>query len=1658
MNTNQTQAQAHTGTGTGTGAGADAGRSGASEAALLLKAGAVLPTGTTGAGPDAVDLTARSYRHPVLGDDRVVVRLAAAELGAGEDLAAGFLGLVPDEAEPPVVGLGQRQALGFPEWVLVHHPEDGHHALAVVPELDRIARQAKTKPKAALDACHELAGRLAAAVPHFLPVFHEQAARIFLAVENTTYAAQLFGRARTSEAQHGLSIDEDRLDAVFLEFALAGALPVKVLTGYGKELSLRVAPAEAHTRFRRLCVRRTAGGLPPSAQAAVELRRLARAAGLTGTEPEQDYLAELLPLPATLRAATGWWKAHRGALTALARRVPAARGTLLELTPPSGDGGELTALWLDILEESGATAGLATEELPADQRCSDGAAGWLERFHASRHSGWGVRPTPPALLTLVERCAEQLRTELDRPGREAGLKVGVEDADLLDLLLTLRIPVADPEPATGSRRHHRYDQLNLRDWAEADQRRDLLALAADRRFHPALRRALNALGDGPGAEIVRRAAAAPGVRPLVAEWMREVARSSNAVGLPGVPDAIHRLTWLPSEALELAPREVAAAAATDLGETLARTLRGGLFEELAWPAWESALADLAPTRDRQDLTVTEAWPYLIVAGPSRVHVIDADTTLLTHDLRVPTGNAYRYGFHYVDGDLLVFWSSWNTQGTQGYWASAPGTVFTVDTDRNHWSLRSDHLSLPLPDGGRTTGGGVLHRGDTRLPDERPLLSDGTSYWVWQRRDQQHEGGWREYDPTGDAFGRYSLPGFLAAASTAHPEDTTAAGHTSWLRPAPTVEGSVLGAPADGLLGWHAVRLPGNGWTGSDPAGRTVTLPEGREAPLAALTFPGDDRPRGLSQRWRELSLSDPDGVVTTRSGGDHRSVSFATGSVDLPPLSHWYALRPRDPQGSAALRTADRETAGALLKAAAAAERATDLPGLVRAALPALTTPQLVGGVVEALQFALTQQKALDRVAARLHPGAAAAEETVQGPTDRLLDEALRGLTDSGYYRWGAETDAAHRTLRELAAARAHTEAAGVPGRLHFDVPALPSSALPWTPLLDQPAAVAYRAVAIGTTDEQRTALVSLLGAIDALGLASAETAAGSWRRVLLHLEQQHLHTPDGAGHNLHLRRILPLGGGAVLATTEHSASVPDGHEFGALLHDPTGRFTVPEPYTLRGAAPLGDPERGADWLAAFLAEAADRGPAPFVPEAAEEFARLTGVSAALSRLVLAGLPHVDSYEHNFLPTALRTALGLKAALAAQARDELKGLDTAVRRAVVAALLPADPAQLWTQGPDAAAAAEVWNRHVGRRTPVPDWLLAEATRAVRGGWSAHRALPAVLDPAASPALSVDVEWTVRGDHVEPAEPATEPFTESVLTGAVAMTAWLAHRLPAGDPVRAALPPALTAVRQRLAAPGLLLSIGHFTSLSDFRKTAGTPTETDEHHERYGAVVMATYDGQPRPAVRTCLLDSTGSDPYLRVLRADDQQPAAAETALRLAHDPRFAALLADPGAPAAGAVGPDGTWWPQDPSRSVPELVAEAADTYGLGADAAALYLALLALPDPTDRNTARWTGWKPARLKAARAELAATDLVVTASRTRAGRTLFLPGGWAEMAAPALPVERWKLALYGPALHGLLLPGEPAADLYRRAWQRVREGDVPRFEELKVKRTRARRR
>ncbi|MFE0525894.1 DNA-binding protein [Streptomyces sp. NPDC058954] len=1626
----------------------------------LLTAGAVLPPDAEEAGERAVPLTARAYRHPGL-EDRVVVRLVAGELGAAEDLAAGFLGLEP-AAEPAVVGLGLRQSLGFPEWVLVHHPEDGHHALGVVPDLERAARQAKSRPKAALDAYLELGQRLAASVPHFLPTFYEQAGRVFLAEENATYAAQLFTRARKAEAEHGLTVQEERLDAVFLEFALAGALPVKVLSAYGRELAARVSAEEALERFTRLCLRRTAGGLAPSAQMANDLRKLARGAGKDADRAEQDYLAELLGLPATLRAAAGWWKGHRTALVALAEREPRVRGTLLDMLPAGADE-DMPAMWLQVLEASGATTGLWDDSLPAEQRPSNGTAGWLERFltFRERARSWRSSTRMPELYPLVERAAGRLRTELAASGR--GLRV-THDIDLIDLLLSLDVPVAAPGKG---------EELPLTAWAIGEGQRDLTHLSADTRFLNAFLRGADSFHHGDQAlRAIRLLATSPGGRPWLAEWVRTVVRRFSAVGLPGLPNALHRLGWLPAEALALAEDDVRAAVGTDLAPVLARTLRAGIFDELGWPAWEEATAELVAKDRVQDIVVADAWPHLVVAGKAQARVIGADGTLLTHDLRLPANDVSGDpGFHHVDGELLVYWNS-RRDGLRGYWhsradriESLKGAHSTRGTEMD-WYRGDFPITLPLANGGRTTGRGVVHAGDTTLPDERPLLFDGSSYWVWHADSEDREAhGWYEYDPATNERGRMSKPAFLADALREAPTGSSYVGGR--LRPAPTTDATPACAPAEGLVGLRVVELPDGSRRAEDLAGHSVTLPAAAGVPNALVVFPGAERATAVVRNNWQLELVDSDGVHTAWAKTDRTPGDFGEGTLLLPPVQFWECLTARDPQGSKALRTIDRDTAAALL-AAASGERGDDgeaLTDAVRTLLP-VSHDALVKGIAGVARYAAAQQAVLDAAATRLTRALEGGleDEGPAGPADTMLQAAMNGLGSLRGYWWNRddEADTVFRALRVLARATGLADTS-LPDladvRLHLDGHPLPSGQPDLETLLERATALAYRAAFATTEEEHREVLRTLLAEFDRLGLTPDDSTA--WRKVHLHLEAAPLRTAAGGWRDGAWTGVLPLADGAFIAVTGRRSLDDDGACLTGYFHDPAGRFETPPPYKALGSRPLGEnPAPGR--IRTFLAELAERGPAPWFPEAAEEFARLTGVTETMARLVVAGLPGIDVYERSFLSTEARNLIGVKVAPAAVAKDELRGVDGAVRAAVVGALLPAEPARLWTEGPDVAAAAAVWNAKVGRRVAVPEELLGDAIRAFRHtSWPIRQALPALVDPASSPRLSRDLTWAVNGDRVRPVGDDTDGFTADTLVGAVGLTAWLAHRLPAGDPVRAALPPALTAVRERLAHPGLMLDLGRYISLPDFRKTAGAPTETGQGFERYGAVVLATHDDQPAPAIRVDLLDEAGQDPYLPAVRVDNQRPYAAEVALRLVRDQGFAALLADPGEPIAGERGKDATWWPQDPSRSVPDLVTEVAKEHGLSEDAATLYLMLLAMPDPTDRMTARWTGWKPARLKAARAELAATDLVVEASRTRAGRSLFLPGGWAEQSAPRVPLERWKLPLFGEVSDehvpfGVIVPFEPAADLYRRAWQRVQDGDAPRFEELKVRRGRRR--
>ncbi|MGW3956122.1 hypothetical protein ACWEKM_35640 [Streptomyces sp. NPDC004752] len=1701
--------------------------------AALLEAGAVLPPGSTGR-EDADVLTVRVYGHPALGERRVV-RLVPGTLGEAEDLALEFLGLVR-EPETPEVGQVRRETLGFPAWALVNDPANGHHALALVKDVERLAHQAKSRPGAAKEGFEALADRLGRTVPHFLPTFHEQAARVFLQQENTTYAAAFFGKAREAERVHALAVDEERQRAVFLEFAFAGALTVKALKEHVKDLSRRLEPATAWAQFRQLTVERCAAGMPPYASLPQDARGLIAAAGLPRVAEECALVADLIASPAAVRAPAGFWTAYRGTLPVLAEQRPAVRARLLEIMPAGlGRSVEDDEFWLSLLTQSGADRLLTGEDATADgtnsAHTADGtgtaatahgtdstdtadttrgtdsadaadtthgtdaadtadevdAADWLSRWAAFRKHGGTVSRRSPATLALVRRMASRLRAT----GRPVDLFTGRwhagADLDLLDLCVAEGIPLTVPGPEVAV-------HLALDGWFsdDAPDRRDLVAVAGDPRLRRLLHQAVGALGNGRTAdEVLRRVAAHPVLGEVLREWLDEAAeRYTRAVGLPAADAALDRMRPFRTVAAEVGSAAVARVAGHEVAPLLGRTLRAGVLDELGWPALEDALRLLdTETRKGEDnaLTVHEAWPALVLTRRHKAVVVGPEGILLEHDLRLPEelDRWQRPRFRYVDGELLVMWRKGSKQSA--YWSARPAEVFTLGGEQiSAWWSGHDigSPSIPLPGGGRATGGRTLHAGDTVLPPSRPILGDGTSHWRQGR--QGRETVWLEYDPATGAHGRASLPALLRAGIR---EDAALRpGSCEVLPLQPGLEHSPFGTDGTVLGRW--VRTEGQGsearTTAGTPDGRTVDLradPERRTArvPLGALRLPGGAEPVAVQSQLRiglypadDTSLGGELGwVVQHEQGGE-----FAAGTPFVPPIAFWHALRPRDEQGSAVLRALTDGLAAELLDRAATAlagrQEALDragnqaakaavptadevVLGAVAPALPQLTAPRLLTGVAglvgKALRLAesaavfATPPQERSREPRNRTEGMFADYRPRHGE-DRTLHDATSGLAQLNGW-WGREQWSVLRQIRAVNHVLSGRPADGkpLPGQerlatladgWHSEEYTVPGGGMVWPSVLAALRPLAYRAASPALPDAEREALLLLLEAITEGPLAAPD---GVLREIVLsepHDKQQR------AGQVLRrgARTVVVLGCQGV-------DSEQDSVDWLALDHDPSAVFGAVAHFTLdketRHASGI-----PAERLAAVTTLIRDKGAAPWRSDAPAALTAATRESLGplQAAVLLAGRPQRPSAE------AL-AAIGLKPRQKDLADGMLGALGQPDAAALVGALLPTDPADLWTVGPDTQAAARVWAERLGSLVRLPEEMAGDLSGVPVD------AVENMLNPGRTPWLSrTTVQRADEDGNLTADDPSAIPGRYD-LTRAVDALAALAYGLPYGHPLRAALPDGLAALRRRVADPELLLDLdvqwtekGRSTSV-ELRKAYGLPKSggaDEQGFTRVGDALMLLpwYQSTETVLVRPAAFTGPDDAVFGLVEGLVGRGGGGGLRALR--------AVLGEElgGALAVGATGPAG--YAQDPAVSVPALVAEVAAVHGLSEDAAALYLQLLALPDPTDRNRARWTGWRPARMKQARAELAATDLVVEAKRPRAGRTLFLPCGWYDLKSPALPVETWKEGLYPIPDHVRAVPLLPVPELFARAWDRVRAGDAPAYEELTTRAARRGRR
>ncbi|MGC0422259.1 hypothetical protein [Embleya sp. AB8] len=1614
---------------------------------VLLDAGAILLPGTLG-GDDIDTLTVRTYRHPAF-EDRPIVQLVPATLGEAEDLALGFLGLTR-EADAPEVGQVRREALGFPAWALVNDAANGHHALALVRDIERLDRQAKTKPGAAKDGFEELASRLGRAVPHFLPTFYEQAARIFLKHDNKSYASALFGKAREAERVHNLPIEEERLRAVFLEFAFAGALTAKALKEHAKSLAARLGPAEAWVQFRQLAVERCTAGMPPYAGLAEDARALIRAAGGDHTAEERALLRELLATPAIGRAPLSFWKVNRKPLAELAAAEPQTRTRLLEILPTPGGttpDAELDEFWLDVLAETGVEDLLVAGDLPAGARAS-----WVTRWAGHRQRSWRYTARHARTANLIARMAGALRTEAVPVTLFSGNGWrSVVDVDLLDLALVEAIPLTEPDPK-GS--------VDLGEWwdDQAEGRRDLAALAADDRYATLLR---NAIGGLKGRHQ-QDAAAHPVLRGVLAGWLTEQgAKVTSAAGLPTAKRELAVLDEFRTVVEDVTPDLVARVRAFDPIPLLLDTLHAGVYDELGWPALDEAAELLGR---KTEIRVDESWPALVLSTDKRAIVVGPEGILLDHEPRLPDGRVswQRTQYRYVDGQLLVAWYN-KDYDWEGYWSPRPAETFLLNDHPNSGSTHNSLLALPLPGGGVTTGGRPLHAGDTKLPPRRGVLTDGITHWSldYDRAERK----WTEYDPATGAHGRASLPAPFAAAVA--DGGSLVPDRCELLPLLPGLEHTPLGT--DGTLLGHWVRVDGDTITAGSVAGHTVTAPvrsrrhwdqTPQEVPIGTLRLPGGAAPTVVVEH-QGVSLWSGDvllGQCTDHKGG----TGLAEGTRVVPPTAFWHALRPRDEAGSLALRTLTHERVAALVAEVHAdheralaeytiAKKSPNKPArpdsvrteVVGRLLPEVGHPRLrrcVAGLARDTARLAERLRGFGKVSKKDQQARAVPTGPAHG-RDGELRTALAGLGGIGSHSYyghsGATTWTTLDHITAVTGALARTDG---PAEWTVESGRLTEPHVGWHDLLDQRAALLARALSPFTPADQRTGLLLVL---DALAVGPLAAPAGTLRSVTL-CEP----TVKKGKDNRRKGRIIRRGERTVIVLDSQYTYGNNKDHWLALDHDPSGQFAAIDGFTTHEEHRYTEP-MSAERIAAVLRGIREHGPVTWRPEAVPTLIEGTGVGRGEASLLLAGLPAGD------LDKDQRALLGLKAAEASNAREQLDRLAGPARARVLDALVPARPEDvhtLWTTGHDIAAGCRAWEAAFGRVLRLPEEVAADA-RGMSSGVFEN-----VLTPETRKWITGTSTHTLDKDGRFVASDNDAVPSGHVLNLTVDALAWLAYRLPYGDPLRAHLPHVLGLLRSRLADPGLVFDLDvesaeRGTTAARLREAAGLPE-----------VGGADPDGLVRIEDRFWLYPWYGESEFTLVrpagfTAADDPwfdrlialRGAADSTnfrAFRRILDPAFEALLR--------ADGPPGCQ--QDPAYTVPELVAEVAKTHGIGEDAAVLYLQLLALPDPTDRQVARWTGWKPARLKQARTELLATDLVVEAKRARAGRTLFLPGGWNALKNPALPLETWKDGLYEQPRNTVIVPDCPVPELFHRAWRRVQDGDAPGFEQLVTRTTRKGRR
>lgn len=1681
-----------------------------STAPVQLNAGGLLLSKTKVDADATEQVVARTYRHPALGQ-RPVIRLASDRLGEAEDLAMEFLGFEAPAVSAPIA-VQQRRSLGFAAWALINDPGNARYALDLVKRMKAAARQARSKPGHAWDAYTAMAQDLGRSARHFLPPFWEEAGRAFKDLGNPTYAGRALTKSLEAERVHALPADRARRRDVILEFVLSGCLAGNALSDYGNDLQSHYSPQDAFTIFNDLCTRRTRGGMSPWATMPKDFTKLAKAAGLDADAELEKWLEEVIDSPAMGRSPHQFWKNCSARCKRIVGRSPAFAVALLRHTRPEPRyyGESKLGPWFDLLEEWGVFEYLWEDEHQGAPPLGEPIGEWFGRVVRDEV------PAPTRTLQMLEKLAPRLRKE----GTPLPLSIAQRyrstdiDIDVLEACLSLGIKVTDP-PTEAS--------VTFSGWlSEAVdhpfRNQDIVESAKDERFQPAIFRAMEEALACRGGALERgyrqssleqrafplAAGDRPGIKGLWHEHAASLITLLEESGLASFEMAHARLeSTLWPDTLRLFPDIAERLRSVDPVAMLQRTLRAGVFDEYGLPGFEEVVdgRGIKAQRDYSASNLHLTFPSLVVSDKTRALVVGSDGAIKEHELRLPKkcvlGSVIAIG-----DDLAVAYRDEKYQ-SQCFWASNPAQKYEITSQGYYNYHEADQVATPLEDGSVFLGQQAVRPGDKQMPQSQRYVHDGTRFWRTSHEYDpvSSESRWKiaEVDPRTGKQGRESLPPWFEETEGGTIELEV----SKLMRTPPGAEDSPLGAKG-GLLGWKVIKRRDGSYVGIGIDGRRwdkpLRKPDGSFAvPVALLRQPATNEYLPVTAaggRRDEYWLWDPSGsaILATLENFDQ---AFAHGQVTVLPLHFWNLLKVRDEASSRQLRGISRDDCVALFKAAAedrAREKApragggkepaenplTSLLPAVKKRLP--TAPErLALGVARTIEQA--EQRAADFATLRDKASADATKETTSGSL------VLNRKSDLAAVHWGLQQ---YRTYGDASASiSGHLQAAAEFLKGNSDAGALPRMTFLWFSLLQKLPVRCWKtywrvlAAKLSKDDGGETpwleflklwhelGIAELPGQIDILEGYPEGAKKRSWGGYDLEIE-------SGNSHALKIDEDRFI-------VVENESYDEDQFPYLFLRYSTAKTPATPPGYQIKKVRKIKAKSDPAE-IAAFLsaAESCTEPPFPSKQELAETAEKLAVSPAEIGLIWMGGL-NLDSYEHNFLPAALRTALGLKAADANVGRQALRNLDSTLLEQLCEAVVARGCAAPFAE--DRASVLrlleEAWGAKLPKRLQLDATLQARLSTLGRSSrW--HQVdhgelLAAAADPAKHPLLQpreiqIGVTKERSRSSLQLVSKKKEPLIEGAfLQSLVQLVAVVLAETPAGHPARAEMPALIKQVTKLLDHPGALLEMRTFYLHDYGRKKPLTPTEWLNKHVGKtkadakagtvgvddGLIAAAARDGEIQVllAFRPAKLKDAGDLARVLSLMASDigEDYEVSNDAIPTSvviKSPGFQKL-----AKAILAKDVPQGQWPQNPSHTALDVVQGIQKKYKLGEDAAVLYAQLLALPDPTTAKVCAWNGWTAARFKKAGAELVGRELVLEASRARAGRSLFLPGEWLELKAPWLPIERWKLdhlveidmdlpEAY-PAGGPLVL--RPFEDLFAAAWQRVVAGDEPRYEEVKRK-------